>query len=327
MEMNDGDRRRLARSGMLSGGLWIVLLILAVFVPMRKIEPKAPAFAPVKITFAVKTVAREPVAAPEPEPVQEPPAPSSLPAEAKQTLQRSTSTKSTAATRSPAPAKTSGGLGIPNFSTSSASTSSRTDDGSATLEFSSADLPAPGGKSTRPAPSAVQEISGVAGSIDKGGSTRVSATGTVSRPTGGSVSADTARTLESIGGSVAGDAGDAGSQGAAAGQGSSSVPTGSSSTVANLAFDGAARKLLSPETPSITLPARLARLVDSDRTVTVQFTVLADGTVPSGLVSFTPSAVLPAEIRDYLRKEFSSWRFEKGAADGQASFRYSIRVK
>jgi hypothetical protein len=326
MEMNDGDRRRLARSGMLSGGLWLVLMILAVFVPMRKIEPKAPAFAPVKITFAVKTSAREPVAAPSPEPVQAPSSPSSRPAEAKQTLQRSTSPKSVSPARSPSPAKTSGGLGIPNFSTSPASASSRTDDGSATLEFSSSDLPAPEGRPTKATPTAVQEISGVAGSIDKGGSTRVSATGTVSQPSGAAVSADTARTLESISGSAAGDTESRGTT-PSAGPVSASTPTGSSSTVANLMFDGAARKLLSPEAPSITLPARLARLVDSDRTVTVQFTVLADGTVPSGLVSFTPSAVLPAEIRDYLRKEFSSWRFEKGSADGQASFRYSIRVK
>lgn len=316
MEMNDGDRRRLAKSGMLSGGLWAVLLLLAVFVPMRKIEPKAPAFAPVKLTFAVQT--RESPAAPAAEA-----APSALPAVGEKSPLRSSAPKSAPV----APAKTSGGLGIPNFSTSPASSSSRADDGSATLEFSSDDSPVPRGSPTKPALSSAPEISGVAGSLDSGGSTRVSATGTVAPRAGGTVSADTARTLESIGGSTAGnvrspDAGPTVGQGAAPSTGSPS-----SSTVANLSFDGAPRRLLSPESPAIELPARLARLVDSDRTVTVQFTVLSDGSVPSGLVSFTPSAVLPAEIRDYLRKEFSSWRFEKGAADGQASFRYSIRVQ
>lgn len=326
MEMNDGDRRRLARSGMLSGGLWILLLILAVFAPMRKIEPKAPVFAPVKITFAVQPSARESAVAPAAEIAPAPSAASSSSVETKKSSPRSSAPKRTASARSPEPAKTSGGLGIPNFATSPAS-SSRTDDGSASLEFSSADLPAPRGSATKTAPSAVQEISGVAGSLDSGGSTRVSATGTVSPHTGGAVSADTARTLESIGGSTAGN-GRSQDATTTAGQGPSPLSgSTSSSSVTNLSFDGASRKLLSPESPAITLPARLARLVDSDRTVTVQFTVLADGTVPSGLVSFTPSAVLPAEIRDYLRKEFSSWRFEKGAADGQASFRYSIRVK
>jgi hypothetical protein len=37
--------------------------------------------------------------------------------------------------------------------------------------------------------------------------------------------------------------------------------------------------------------------------------------------------VLPAEIRDWLRREFSRWRFEKGSSDGHAQFEYSIRVK
>jgi hypothetical protein len=97
--------------------------------------------------------------------------------------------------------------------------------------------------------------------------------------------------------------------------------------VSGFSFDGASRKLLYPAKPAIVLPDNLAKLVDSSRAVTVGFTVLADGSVPAGTISFTPSAILPAEIRDWLRKEFSSWRFEKSSEDGQARFLYSIRVE
>jgi antitoxin component of MazEF toxin-antitoxin module len=113
-----------------------------------------------------------------------------------------------------------------------------------------------------------------------------------------------------------------GTAAASGSQGSSPV-----SSVSSLAFEGSPRRLLYPASPAITLPESLARTVDSNRSVTVTFTVLADGSVPSALVRFTPQAALSPEIRDFLTKEFSRWRFEKSAQDGQARFLYSIRMQ
>ena len=104
-------------------------------------------------------------------------------------------------------------------------------------------------------------------------------------------------------------------------------PQSLESSIPELTFDGATRRIIYPAKPEIHLPESLAALIDSDRTVSIQFTVRADGLVPSGLVVFTPSAILPVAIRDYLRGEFSRWRFETGPTDGQAQFQYSIRVK
>ncbi|HRR02691.1 MAG TPA: hypothetical protein P5286_07300, partial [Treponemataceae bacterium] len=82
-----------------------------------------------------------------------------------------------------------------------------------------------------------------------------------------------------------------------------------------------------PAKPGIILPPHLARLIDSDRSVTVLFVVRADGSVPASLVRFSPSALLPPEVQNYLKNEFSTWRFERGSDDGQARFLYSITVQ
>jgi len=92
-------------------------------------------------------------------------------------------------------------------------------------------------------------------------------------------------------------------------------------------FDGRPRRLVYPADPAIALPPHLARLIDSDRTVTVAFTVRADGSVPATLVTFTPTAALPAEVREYLRAEFARWRFDQDREDGHARFLYSIKMK
>jgi hypothetical protein len=131
------------------------------------------------------------------------------------------------------------------------------------------------------------------------------------------------------GGTAGGTSGGTGSA-ADGGQGSASGIAGgkgSGSSISGLTFDGTQRKLVYPSNPTIILPDNLRKLIDSNRTVTVSFSVKSDGSVPGGLITFTPTAILPAEIRDYLRKEFSSWRFEKGGEDGQAKFLYSIKVE
>jgi hypothetical protein len=97
--------------------------------------------------------------------------------------------------------------------------------------------------------------------------------------------------------------------------------------VGPITFEGTARRLLYPAKPGIILPPHLARLIDSDRSVTVLFVVRADGSVPASLVRFSPSALLPPEVQNYLKNEFSTWRFERGSDDGQARFLYSITVQ
>lgn len=348
MDANGADRRRLAKSGAISAGLWAGLFLLALVVPLDRLvagPERKDDFTTVKLTLSSPVSAKVPPSASLAAGgrAASPGAASSAPAGKPSAL---SATPGRAASRPES--KGAGGLGIPNFGPPSAAAAVRADDGGDSLEFSSPDsAPSrgapPRGTATKAAPSPVQEVSGVAGTIDTVGGSRVASSGKASSRSGGgssSVSSDTALALGSIGGSGNGRSGGAGAgSGGSAGNGTGSSGSGSGGSastgsgaggtagVSGLSFEGGSRRLISPSDPSVSLPARLARLVDSDRTVTVQLTVLADGTVPSGLVSFTPSAVLPAEIRDYLRKEFSSWRFEKGAADGQASFRYSIRVK
>jgi hypothetical protein len=190
----------------------------------------------------------------------------------------------------------------------------------------------------------VTELEGSAASIGAGGAggSGKAVRGQASIAGNESASKETQAALGEIAGSAKGPS-LSGSQGAASaksgsgnggpvgGRGSDGARgvggTGSGSPISGLSFDGSQRKLLYPAKPAIALPENLARLVDSNRTVTVTFTVLADGSVPPGNISFTPSAILPAEIRDYLRREFSTWRFEKSVEDGQARFLYSIRVE
>lgn len=350
------DRKRLVRSALVSAAIWLVLgvaLSLVSFsVPMKEerqfksvrltLASPAPALAAgsvpsssVPVVSMVSSGGSVPI--PAGNATQKSASPSLSPSASSKTAGKSsgqTSAKS-------ASAKSSGGLGIPNFSAPVSSGSVRSTSGTSSgnsLDFSGSgdqrsatDPRAPKGAN------AVTELEGSAASVappSSGGGNVVR--GQSSAVSGSSASGETQATL----GEIAGNAKSGGS-GRPGGQSSTTSNSGSTSggsgtirgqssggsSIAGLAFDGAQRKLLYPAKPAIVLPDNLAKLVDSSRSVTVSFTVRTDGSVPAGDIFFSPSAILPAEIRDYLRKEFSTWRFEKSAEDGQARFLYSIRVE
>lgn len=91
--------------------------------------------------------------------------------------------------------------------------------------------------------------------------------------------------------------------------------------------DGSSRILLDPKKPVIFISDENAALIDSSRTVTVSFKVLAGGNVPLSGIVISPSSLLPIEIQSEIREQISQWRFKPASSDGQARFEYSIIKK
>jgi len=331
MELNDLDRQRLHRSALIGAGLWSAVFLAFLLVPLRSSLPAVHEFETVRLTLTAPPAAASVSVAAPAKPADEPAAkPAKAPAAKTARITKAAAAKKSAAGAT-AKSTASAGLGIPNFSAPLTS-SNRTEGQSETLDFTStAQTAKPKTAGTAAAP--VAEFEGTAAQIQKplGGGTAVTGKKTGAQASSGSAdaSADTSRSLSQIAGTARtgtdGTAMPGNTAGTAAGTAAGAA--GRTSTVSGLDFDGIPRKLLYPAVPSITLPANLARLVDSDRTVTVQFTVRPDGSVPGGLVFFTPSAIIPAEIRDYLKAEFARWRFEESTQDGQVRFLYSIRVE
>ncbi len=356
MDLDLADRRRVARSFAASLLLWSIAFLLAALVPLGKPREKRAVYREVAISLAsprsTSTVASATNSG-DGEPVAPAKRGTSSSARANSGEQATPASPANAGRASPKKTSTAqAGLGIPDFAPATGKKASA-GGSSDTLEFgnfegSSADR---GGTATIPGGTrtVVPEIEGSVASVKKGADGPVSATARASR--GGeaeSVSAETARELGGISGSRPAESGTgstgqatgpsggktagSGTTGSEIGDGAglaagTGAGSGQVSSVSGFAFEGRPRGRLYPSTVSIVLPENLSRLVDSNRTVTVRLTVLADGTVPAGFVTFTPQAALPAEIRDYLAREFSRWRFEKSDQDGQARFSYSIRVQ
>ena len=91
--------------------------------------------------------------------------------------------------------------------------------------------------------------------------------------------------------------------------------------------DGSTRVLRDPITPAIKLSAQAAALIDSDRTVNIEFRVLADGNVPRGEIKITPESILPQKVRDEIYDQLSRWIFDAGSSAAYASFEYTIVKK
>ena len=91
--------------------------------------------------------------------------------------------------------------------------------------------------------------------------------------------------------------------------------------------DGSSRILLDPKKPVIFISEENAALIDSSRTVTVSFKVLAGGNVPFLGIVISPSSLLPIQIQSEIREQISQWRFKPASSDGQARFEYSIIKK
>jgi hypothetical protein len=91
--------------------------------------------------------------------------------------------------------------------------------------------------------------------------------------------------------------------------------------------DGTTRVLRDPITPAIKLSAQSAALIDSDRTVNIEFRVLADGNVPRGEIRITPESILPPKVREEIYNQLCQWIFDAGTSAAYASFEYTIVKK
>ena len=88
--------------------------------------------------------------------------------------------------------------------------------------------------------------------------------------------------------------------------------------------NGRSRALISPAKPVINLSAQAAATIDSSITVTIRFRVVEAGNVPRAEISITPESTLHQLVRDEIRNQISTWRFEPADYAATATFDYKI---
>lgn len=93
--------------------------------------------------------------------------------------------------------------------------------------------------------------------------------------------------------------------------------------------EGRPRQLISPLKPSISLSEKNTSGIETNLHVTIMFTITANGSVPVGQISFSPSSVLSTELQSEIREQISKWIFSQdpNGSSGTASFDYIIQVK
>lgn len=93
--------------------------------------------------------------------------------------------------------------------------------------------------------------------------------------------------------------------------------------------EGRPRQLISPLKPSISLSEKNTSGIETSLHVTIMFTITANGSVPVGQISFSPSSVLSTELQSEIREQISKWIFSQdpNGSSGTASFDYTIQVK
>ena len=87
---------------------------------------------------------------------------------------------------------------------------------------------------------------------------------------------------------------------------------------------GRTRALISPAKPVINLSAQAAATIDNSITVTIKFRVVEAGNVPRAEISITPESTLHQLVRDEIRNQISTWRFEPADYAATATFEYKI---
>lgn len=92
--------------------------------------------------------------------------------------------------------------------------------------------------------------------------------------------------------------------------------------------DGSSRQLLHPKNPSITISEENAMLVDAAKSVTISFTVRADGTVPVVEIQISPGSSIPVEIQTEIKAQIKDWKFseEPSGKNARAMFNYSLEL-
>ncbi len=88
--------------------------------------------------------------------------------------------------------------------------------------------------------------------------------------------------------------------------------------------NGHSRALLNPAKPVINLSAQAAATIDSSITVTIRFRVVEAGNVPRAEITITPESTLHQLVRDEIRNQISTWRFEPADYAAWATFDYKI---
>ena len=88
--------------------------------------------------------------------------------------------------------------------------------------------------------------------------------------------------------------------------------------------NGRSRALISPAKPVINLSAQAASTIDSSITVTIKFRVVEAGNVPRAEITITPESTLHQLVRDEIRNQISTWRFEPADYAATATFEYKI---
>ncbi len=140
----------------------------------------------------------------------------------------------------------------------------------------------------------------------------------------GSVSSETSSLLQGV---TQAKSSEGGSNAASSQSSQSSSSRQSSSSGYAITFSGEPRRLLYPSNPTLIISPENQRLIQSNRNVEVTLSVGVNGTVSPTMITFTPSALIPAEIQSELRQQIARWRFEEGQSSGQATFIYSIIVE
>ncbi len=88
--------------------------------------------------------------------------------------------------------------------------------------------------------------------------------------------------------------------------------------------NGRSRALISPAKPVINLSAQAAATIDSSITVTIKFRVVEAGNIPRAEITITPESTLHQLVRDEIRNQISTWRFEPADYAATATFEYKI---
>lgn len=163
-------------------------------------------------------------------------------------------------------------------------------------------------------------LTGVAGQTTESTSNqRTESTSSQNRKTTGSSTSETASGLSKIKNATAYTSSVGGSFGTVKAK---TISSGTGNTSMEMS-DGSIRALLVPSEPKINLSDEAAVLIDTDKTVNISFKVLAGGNITE--ISITPEAILPKLVRDEIRDQLMSWRFEAASSTATATFEYTIK--
>ena len=163
-------------------------------------------------------------------------------------------------------------------------------------------------------------FSGTAGTSSTTATEKVTSSTTSSTSKSQSASSSTSKSLEGIkNSSFKGNA----ANGVQSETSVKAAQSGSGKVVMEMS-NGRSRALLDPAKPVINLSAQAAATIDSSITVTIKFRVVEAGNVPRAEITITPESTLHQLVRDEIRNQISTWRFEPDDLAATATFEYKI---